>query len=173
LIRLFYTNAMEMEIGHSLIPLFSNYEDLRNSSLMKDGSFSSSLWNSIQKNKVAALVGISAVAIGVGFYIYHTKKLPSVIKIHPLVSNNELEKENSTLKEIVVRLEKKIMSMETKMEGLENCLSKVGMMCAICLDQIVERSFVPCGHSACDGCSMKLAKCPFCLEKVDQVIGRY
>ncbi len=39
--------------------------------------------------------------------------------------------------------------------------------CVICLDQIPNMTFIPCGHLAtCESCSSRVQDCPICREKI-------
>jgi len=135
----------------------------------REESFFTKLVGSFNKNKITVVTGISAAIIGAtALHIYNLNSAKSKPK-----DGQDLKTENNTLKDLIIRTEKKLLNMELKIEDLENALSNQGLMCAICQDNTLARTFVPCGHSVCDPCSLKVSKCPFCNEIVDQIIIRY
>jgi len=50
--------------------------------------------------------------------------------------------------------------------------------CQVCLDDDFDHAFVPCGHTVCHGCIVKMEehvrfgglKCPFCRQKVTEKV---
>jgi len=131
-----------------------------------DTSFTK-VWDWVLNNKLT-----TGVAISIGFVaLYFLKDL----RRHDTVvqENQVLRKENDDLKVKVKEFEITVGSMSTKMETLETKLEAVGQLCVICQDQALNSTFVPCGHAVCGGCAMKLKRCPFCNNHVEQVIARY
>jgi len=49
-------------------------------------------------------------------------------------------------------------------------------ICSICLENKLNRSFVPCGHSICQNCETSVIErnsCPFCRAAIQGIIPRY
>lgn len=56
----------------------------------------------------------------------------------------------------------------------ENLCNKFKNVCVVCLDSVIEVTFLPCGHtSCCIKCSNALTKCPMCRNILRAVVRIY
>lgn len=50
---------------------------------------------------------------------------------------------------------------------------KSGDNCGICMEQIANIAFIPCGHITCKSCCDKVNKCPFCRKNIEEILTIY
>ncbi|KAK9756102.1 hypothetical protein RND81_01G073400 [Saponaria officinalis] len=58
--------------------------------------------------------------------------------------------------------------------GSETTKSLMPDLCVICLEQVYNAVFVPCGHMCCcTACSAQLSNCPLCRRRIEQVVRTF
>jgi len=135
---------------------------------IEDNSNSSSSWlekglEFFENNKTALTVGAFSLGLGyLGFQLLKEK-----------IKNELVSDENVVLHFKVFNLERKLEEVNSKLTTLETKLESAGQLCVICQEQALTSIFVPCGHSVCDNCALKVKQCPFCCRIIERVIKRY
>merc|ERR1719354_100620 len=81
----------------------------------------------------------------------------------------EAIKENLDLRQKVKDLEEQNAELEQKSKNLDSNLDNIAtaMTCSICQEEPVDMAFQPCGHLACNTCSVRLIKCHLCRKVIN------